>query len=185
MGEQIEMVALEVRDHLKKLVKTAGLPDNEDSLELMAQGWLEKQSSFHEQTKAREMEEVDTLEIEDPRGAIVMTYSGSLLTVGPETEDGRTVEYASIGLRRDVPDSLKRDESVLAGDIVKGAGVSFDVGPIKISSPVYAIAVASEDLSAEAEEQLLGEVTQMLTEDFVETNKTLMDADGLFDDEEA
>lgn len=174
MGEYYEAVAPQVRDHLKKLVGTAGLPDNEESLELLTQGWLEKQSFFFEQTKANELEEADVLEIDAGRGALIMTYSGSLLTIGPETEEGRTVEYASIGLRQDVPDSLKREGSVLAGDVVKDSSVDFEIGPIKTSSPVYAIAVAREDMSPEDEEELLGQVTLMLAEDFVEVNKTLI-----------
>lgn len=175
MGEQFEAMAPQVRDHLKQLVGTAGLPDNEESLQLLTQSWLEKQSSFFEQTKANDMEEADVLEIDSGRGALIMTYSGSLLTIGPETEEGRTVEYASIGLRRDVPDSLKREGSMLTADVVKDSVVEFEVGPIKISSPAYAIAVAKEEMSAEAEEELLGQVTLMLTEDFVEVNKTLVD----------
>jgi len=175
MGEHYQAVAEQVRDHLKDLVKTAGLPDTEESLEILAQGWLEKQASFHEQTKSNEMEEADTFELEHGRGALVMTYSGSLLTIGPETEEGRTVEYASIGLRKDVPELLRRSASVLTGDVTKGEPVEFEVGPIKTSSPVYAIAVAREELSPEAEEELLGQVTLMLTEDFVEVNKTIVD----------
>ena len=175
MGEQFEAVAPQVRDHLKQLVGTAGLPDGEESLELLAQGWLEKQSSFHEQTKANNLEETDVLEIDGGHGALVMTYSGSLLTVGPETEEGRTVEYVSIGLRQDVPDSLRRERSVLASDVAKDSSAEFEVGPIKTSSPVYAIAVAKEEMSAEAEEELLSQVTLMLAEDFVEVNKTVID----------
>ncbi len=175
MGQNYEAVADQVRDHLQSLVKTAGLTNNEESLEALAGGWLEKQSSFHEQTKANEMEETDSLEIEDGRGALVMTYSGSLITIGPETENGRTVEYTSIGLRSDVPESRKHEGSVLAADVVKDSPVDFEVGPITQSSPVYAIAIAKEELSAEAEEELLGQVTLMVAEDFVEVNKTIID----------
>ena len=64
MGEHANTVVPGIRDHLINLAKTAGLEDNEESLELLAKAWLEKQSSFHEQTKANEMEEADTLELE-------------------------------------------------------------------------------------------------------------------------
>jgi len=185
MGEQYEMVAEQVKEHLKKLVVTAGLSDSEESLELMAGAWLEKQSSFHEQTKSNDMEEADVLEIDDGRGALVMTYSGSLLTIGPETDSGRTVEYSSIGLRTDVPDSVKREGSVLSVDVVKDASVEFDVGPIKTSSPVYAIAVARENLDAEAEQELLGQVTLMLAEEFVQVNRTLIDGGAAPEDEDS
>lgn len=175
MGENYSAVADQARDHLQSLVKTAGLPETEESLEALAAAWLEKQSKFHEQTKSNAMEETESLEIDDVRGALVMTYSGSLLTIGRETENGRTVEYTSIGLRRDVPETVERDGSVLALDVVKDHVVEFEVGPITKSSPVYAIAVAKDDLSAEEEEELLGQVTMILTEDFVEVNKTLTD----------
>ncbi len=178
MGENYSAVADQVRDHLSGLVKSAGLPETDEALEALAQGWLEKQASFHEQTKANEMEETDVLELEDARGALVMTYSGSLLTIGPESDAGRTVEYTSIGLRRDVPDAVTREASVLALDVRKDLAVEFEIGPIKKSSPVYAIAVAKEELAPEAEEELLGQVTMMLAEDFVEVNKTLVDGEA-------
>jgi hypothetical protein len=175
MGEHYSAVAPRVQDHLKNLVNTAGLPDNEESLELLAKGWLEKQSSFHDQTQANDMEEVDVFEIEDERGALIMTYSGSLLMIGPETEDGRVVEYASIGMRKDVPESLNTEGSVLAKDIDKDSAVEFEIGPVKTSSPVYAIAVVDEKMSVEEEEELLSDVTLILTEDFVEINRTFVD----------
>jgi hypothetical protein len=175
MGEHFNGVVTEVQDHLKQLVKTAGLADTEESLESMAQGWLEKQTSFHEQTKAHNLEEVDMLEHGDPRGALIMTYSGSLLTIGPDTEEGRAVEYSSIGLRNDVPDSVKTEGAVLAADVEKNECAQFEAGPIRSSSPVYAIAVAQEEMDVEAEEELLGQVTLMLAEDFVEINKTLIE----------
>lgn len=174
MGEQYQAVAEQVRDHLQSLVKTAGLEEGDESLEILAEGWLEKQSAFHEQTKANEMEETDVLELEDGRGALVMTYSGSLLTIGPETDEGRTVEYASIGLRHDVPEFVRKEGSVLAGDVTKDAPVEFETGPIQKSSAVYAIAVAKEDLNSEDEEELLGQVTMMVAADFAEVNKTIV-----------
>ena len=178
MGENFDSVAPQVQEHLKSLIKTAGLPDTEESLEQLAQGWLEKQAAFHEQTKANEMEEADRLELENGRGALIMTYSGSLLTIGPETEEGRAVQYASIGLRRDVPEFLEKEGSVLSADVTRDASVTFEVGPIKSSSPVYAIAVATEEMAPEEEEKLLSQVTMMVADDFVEVNKTLVDEEA-------
>ncbi len=175
MGEHTDAVLPAIREHLKKLAKTAGLEDNEESLELLAGSWLEKQSAFHEQTKQNEMEETDLLELESGRGALILTYSGSLLTIGPQTEEGRLVEYASIGLRQDVPEFIRTQQSVIKANVMKDSPVEFEEGPIKISSPVFAIALASEELDEEAETELLGQVTLMIAEDFVEVNKTLID----------
>jgi len=174
MGENFEMVAPKVQEHVRKLVASTGLPNNEETLELLAKGWLEKQSLFFEQTKARNLEETDRLSKDSPKGALIMTYSGSLITLGPLEEDHRLGEYSSIGLRQDVPDSAREDDSILSKDVEKDGLVEFSKGPIQKSSPVYAIAEVTEDLDFQDEMDLLGEVTMLLTQDFVDVNKTLI-----------
>ncbi len=176
MGENFAGVAEAVQPHIQALVKTAGLPDTEESLELLAGGWLEKQNTFFEETKRQNMEETDCLSPDDPRGALILTYSGSLLTVGPEQEGGRSVEYVSIGLRHDVPETASAESASFASDIRTGSAAEFTDGPIKKSSPVYAIAVFKETLEAEDEENRLGEVTLMLTKEFLDINKTVIQA---------
>ena len=177
MGERFESLTTEVQGHIRNLVKTAKLDDNDDSLEMLSEGWLEKQQSFFEQTKQHEMEEADELDIDDMRGALVMTYSGSLLNIGPEQDDYRSVEYLSIGLRQDVPESAADESSVLRSSIKKGSTVEFEKGPILKSSPVFAIAVFREELEAQREEELLDEVTMILAEDFASINQTLIQED--------
>ena len=120
------------------------------------------------------MEEVDYLEMDDNRGCLIMTYSGSLLNIGPLVEGVRKAEYASIGLRQDVPETAANDDSRLGEDIRIDGEVAFAVGPIKQSSPVFKIAVPMEDMEAEEQEELLSQVTQLLAEEFVEVNKTIM-----------
>ncbi len=172
MGEKFNGLEPEVQTHIKKLVKTAGLENSEDSLELMAGGWLEKHQAFMEQTKQREMEETDNLDINDQRGALIMTWSGSLINIGPEINDFRNVEYFSIGLRNDVPESASEEESILNDNVIKGMPVEFEKGPIQKSSPVYAIAVVKEEMLPEEEAGLLDEVTLLIAEDFTSINKT-------------
>lgn len=174
MGEQFDSVEKEIQEHLGKLVKTAEIA-GDDPLEQLAGAWLEKQRAFFEQTKQREMEEVDDLEQEDARGALLLTYSGSLISLGPLGDDGREVEYVSIGLRQDVPESASAQHSDLSGSLNLGSAAEFTKGPISKSSPVYAIAVLKEDLSEDEGLEVLGDVTMMLTQDFVDINKTLID----------
>ena len=52
--------------------------------------------------------------------------------------------------------------------------VDFLVVPIKKSSPVYKIAVVRDEMPIEEEEELLSDVTQILMDEFVEVNKTLI-----------
>ena len=66
--------------------------------------------------------------------------------------------------------------SYYASDIRTGSAAEFTDGPIKKSSPVYAIAVFKETLEAEDEENRLGEVTLMLTKEFLDINKTVIQA---------
>ena len=40
MGENFEQLSDTIQDHLRQIVKTSGLPANEESLELLARGWL-------------------------------------------------------------------------------------------------------------------------------------------------
>ncbi|HAK45615.1 MAG TPA: hypothetical protein DCO79_06810 [Spirochaeta sp.] len=176
MGEKFESLVPEVQGHIKNLVKTAKLEENvasfDDALEKLSEGWLDKQQSFFEQTKQHEMEETDGLDMDDTRGALIMTYSGSLINIGPEQNDYRSVDYLSIGLRNDVPESASEEESLLSKNIEKGASVEFEKGPIVKSSAVFSIAVFREEMEPEQEEELLDEVTMILAQDFAAINKT-------------
>lgn len=172
MSNYFSSLAPEVKAHIKNLVRSARLDENEDSLELLAAGWLEKQQAFFEQTKKHNMEEVDGHNIDDPRGALVMTYSGSLINIGPERDDYRSVKYYSIGLRNDVPESAEDETAVISADIIKGIPLEFEKGPIIKSSPAYAIAVFREEIEPEREEILLDEITMIVAEDFTSINKT-------------
>ncbi len=120
------------------------------------------------------MEQVEEFDAEDERGALLMTYSGSLINLGPRGDDGRFVAYHSIGMRNDVPESAETDNTDLADDLQVDDGAAFTNGPIKKSSPIFKIAVIVEEMGEEEQEELLAEVTQMLTEDFIEVNKTII-----------
>lgn len=174
MGDYFAKVSETVQNHLKQLVGSINLPEGEDGLDVLAKGWLEKEESFLSQMKENKMEEVETFGVDEARGGLIMTYSGSLLTIGPVGEGGRRVEYASVGLRTDVPESAEKNGSLLKADIRIDEPAEFQVGPIKKSSPVYKIAVFKDEMEVQEEEELLAEVTQMLTDEFIEVNKTLI-----------
>ncbi len=173
MGEHLEQVPAEVRAHIREITKSSGLPDTEDSVDLIAEGWLEKKERFERLTESMHMEAADILEKSDERGCLAMTYSGSLLNIGPLRGEGRTVQYASIGLRKDVPPAAEKEGSQLKEDARVGAPVTFSVGPITSSSPVFRIALTSDDLDLEEQEQQVAQATQLLTKEFVTVNREL------------
>jgi hypothetical protein len=173
MGQYLEEVPAEIRGHIRQITRTSGLGDTEEAVEMIAKGWLEKKALFENQAADMDMEEVEILEQEDEQGCLAMTYSGSLLNIGPVMEEGRNVSYASIGLRQDVPETAAMENSRLSGDVKIGQPATFAPGPIQSSSPVFKIAVTSGDLDAEEQEEQITRATLILTEEFVEINKEL------------
>lgn len=174
MGEYLEQIPTTVREHLQGITRAAGLPKTDESVELMAEAWLGKKEAFEREIEDQQMEEVDSLDRDDERGAIVMTYSGSLINIGPVVGDARNVEYASIGIRTDVPNAAEHDAAVLGGDLEKDQEVRFDEGPVASTSAIFKIAVCQDDLSAEDQEEALSNITMALTREFADINKTLV-----------
>jgi hypothetical protein len=152
MGEFLDQVPEEIHDHIRQITKTSGLPDTEESVEQMAKGWLDKKKAFEDKLDELNMEEVDEFGAEEERGALVLTYSGSILNIGPVTDGVRRAEYVSIGLREDVPESATNEESELEEDITLDEAVSFRKGPIQKSSPIFKIAVNRDVMEAAEEE---------------------------------
>jgi hypothetical protein len=177
MSEHLDLVPVEIQGHIRQITKTSGLPDTDMSVDMIAQGWLEKKDRFEKLMSRMGLEEIDLLEKADPRGCLAMTYSGSLINIGPLRDGGRTAQYASIGLRQDVPEIATETGSELAVDVTEGTPVSFTRGPIKSSSPVYKIAATTEDMDLEEQERQITKATQILTRQFVEVNKDLESAE--------
>ena len=173
MSEHLDMIPVGIQDHIRQITRTSGLPDTEDSADMIAEGWLEKRDRFEKLLARMSLEEVDLLEKSDPRGCLAMTYSGYLINIGPLREGKRTVQYASIGLRQDVPEVAAQEGSELGADVVEGTPVIFTRGPIKNSSPVLKIAVTSDDMDLEEQERQITKATQILTKQFVDVNKEL------------
>jgi hypothetical protein len=175
MSEYLDQVPVEIQNHLRQITKSSGLPDTEDSLEMIAQGWLEKRQRFDRHLSRNSLEEIELLEKTDSRGCLAMTYSGSLLNIGPMREMGRNVQYVSIGLRKDVPESASQTGSQLQKDVKVGAAVEFTAGPVQSTSPVFKIAVTSEDLDLDEQERTISRSTEILTKEFVKVNKEMED----------
>lgn len=174
MGEFLDKVPPNVVPHIKEITKTSGLPNTDESIEKIAEGWLEKKTAFEEQIVSANMEEVATLGKEDAKGALAITYSGSIVNIGPVVDGGRHVEYVSVGLRSDVPASANKDGSKLAKDLKVDQPLEFEVGPVKSTSAIFKIAICKGNLTAAKQEEKIAQVTQMLKEEFVNVNKTVI-----------
>ncbi|MFP4430669.1 MAG: hypothetical protein ACLFPV_05425 [Spirochaetaceae bacterium] len=170
MGEHFDKLPEPVREHLRLLVEPAGLKDVAGGEELLAEGWLVKQRAFEHHTSSRGMIGAESYSKDESAGALMMTYSGSIVSIGPVTDGTRDVAYASIGIRRDVPQMLVTQDTMLAGDVTVGGVVQFEESPVQKTSPVYAIMVFDASLPPAKENAALAELTEALTERFVDIN---------------
>lgn len=173
MGEFLEQVPQAIRSHLAGLARNSGLPEQEETLELLARAWLEKKRMFEAQIKALDMLEAESLPAGDGRGALLLTASASLVGIGAARPGGRRLEYASIQLRTDVPHLLVEEAASLEGDLAVGREARFGGGSIHSTSPLLKIAVCDPGVSAEEQEKRLREAAIYLTGGFLRINRTV------------
>ena len=173
MPYYVERLPESVRKHIRLVRGTAGLPRSDNTEDLLAQGWLEKKEKFEKTVRRKEMQEVTSLPRDDPRGCLALTISGSLLSISPLRDSFRTTQYASIRLRGNVPGVITSIAARLEGDVVVGQPVSFEKGPIRITSPVHRMAVTSEDLDLEAQLTLITQATRYLNRQLIEGMREL------------
>ena len=174
MGEAMDRVPEHIRPHLEKITRTSGLPDTESSRELMARVWLEKVELFERQIRALDMREVPSLEAADPRGALLLTYSASLISLAPRRQEVRRMEYASIQLRRDVPDLAIVEAAAVQGALAVDRPADFAGGPVRSTSALLKIAVCAPEVGMEEQERRIREATIFLTNGFVKINRTIL-----------
>lgn len=174
MGEFFNQIPDHIQAHVRDLVSASDMPDDEEYLELISEAWLEKKRIFEEQIETMNMEEIETFEQVDDRGILALTYSGSLINIGPKIDDNRQLEYTSVGLRADVPDSVVEPNTDLAGDIVLDEPINFSHGRVKNTSAIFKITVLKDDLEPEEQLEKIGEVTQILLDEFADVNKTII-----------
>ncbi|QQO10267.1 HU family DNA-binding protein [Breznakiella homolactica] len=161
-----------VQAHLEHLLTHSGLPDTKEFRERLAQAWCKKCDLFEQQAKVLQLEMTGEVARNDPRGFIVLTYSGSIVSVGTGAEK-REVEYASIHLRGDVPKSVEVSATALAEDVRQKHPVTFSGGKLKKTSAVYFIAVCPGDWSADIQNETIREAMIYLTNGFLKINQSI------------
>ncbi|MDH5559892.1 MAG: hypothetical protein OEY59_03465 [Deltaproteobacteria bacterium] len=174
MGNNLSQLPPEVQTHIKNITSSAGLPDSEESFEAIAAGWLEKLKIFEERTIAENMIESDMLDKASERGGVALTYSGSLVLIGPLIEGKRKTGYYSIGIRKNVPEMVSDSDSILLKDIVLNESIQFKTGPVMKTSPIFKIAICNDTVTMIEQDQKIKNVTVIMTKEFVDINKALV-----------
>jgi nucleoid DNA-binding protein len=176
MPEYTSQLTPAIRAHLNGLIRTSGLPETQESLEQMARAWFQKKAMFEGQVKALNMRELERFSADDARGALLLTWSGSLLSAGPRKADagGRAMEYASIDMRIDVPHLARSDRGDLEADIAPGEIARLRGGPIAHTSPLLSIVACDPSIAPEEQEKRIREATIFLTNGFIQINRTVV-----------
>ncbi len=163
----------EIKSHMESLISSSNLPDTGEFRDLLADTWDRKGILFEQQTRFLRMELIDSFGMDDERGIIVLTYSGSIISIGPKEEGQREVEYASIHLRSDVPKTISIQSAELAEDVRGGRAIQFSKGPLKKTSAVYKIAVCDESVPPEQQKDRIREGMIFLTNGFMKINRSI------------
>ena len=161
-----------IQSHMESLIRSSEMPDNKEFRNLLADIWNRKCNLFEQQTKILNMDIVDGIGAEDQRGIIVMTYSGSIVSIGPK-EEAREVEYASIHLRSDVPKTISIVDTDLAEGVRIGEAVRFSAGQLKQTSAAYMIAVCDASVDTATQKERIREGTIFLTNGFMKINRSI------------
>lgn len=172
-GNTYETLPEKIKEQIDSLLPETGLPAGPESREKMASIWTEKLRLFESQIKALDMELIGELTAQDNRGAIILTYSGSLVSLGPDGGQGRWFEYASIKVRTDVPSLARGDHAKPDGSIKLHETAGFLDAPVKHTSHVYAIACCLPGTSPENQDARIREATIFLTNGFVKLNRSI------------
>ena len=162
-----------IQVHLREIMHSSGLPDNEESLEAISKNWMHKKNLFQGQIEALDMIETDRFAADDHRGALALTYSGSLISMGPPRNGRRWMEYYSIKLRADVPEMMKNPEVMIRTDTGTDKILEFEGGLIKSTSALFKIAVCRDGVGPEEQETRMHEAVLFLTNGFVKINRSL------------
>jgi nucleoid DNA-binding protein len=170
MGMVAAQLPDKIQKHLAGILASTEMPKDDNSLEILAHNWVGKKEIFDTMIKSLAMHEEGSLAAAEGRAALLLTYSGSLIGLGPERGDGRWMEYASIKLRHNVPDIVTVDKTGLQDLIAVDSTATFTEGKIKSTSALFKIAVCDADVDLAEQEKRVKEAMIYLTNVFVKLN---------------
>jgi len=168
----------EIRRQIDAILADAGSRSEGVTKDSLAAVWSEKFRLFSSQVESLGMTMESSFAPDDARAAILLTYSGSLVTLGPKRGKDRWLEYASIKLRVDVPDLVRGDHVALDGPVGLGTAASFQGCSVKKTSSVFRIAVCPAGASPDDQERRVREATIYITNGFIRLNRSLSIGDA-------
>lgn len=162
-----------VQRHLAAIAADLEDLPEETAMERLVTAWREKRALYEEQTVAVGMTPTRKIDDDDRRGVLLLTWSGSLIALGPAADDGRSLHYVRIGPRSDGPESVSDPHVQVDGAIECDKPVRFTAGPISRSSEVLEIAVFDTDTTPADQHERLRQAMIFLANGFVHAQRSL------------
>ncbi len=168
-----------IQKHLTGLAAEQDRHKDPDYIKTLTEVWYRKEELFRQQVKAVRLELVDSVSAKDSRGMMVLSYSGSILCIGPvfptstNINFSRWIEYSSIKLRTEVPDIIMEKTAVLKSDVTVGQPVRLGDSRVSATSPAYLLAVCPEGLNEDEQDKRIRESAVFITAGFMKFNQTL------------
>jgi nucleoid DNA-binding protein len=165
----------DIQKHLRALAGESERENDENFLDRLAAVWTRKAELFSRYASDSGLETADELPAGDGRGFLALTWSGSLLCVGPDTDDtgGKWMEYSSIKLRTDVPDMVVDRPIGIDGAVRLGSPVRFFNARVSSTSPLQILALCPPGQPADEQDRMIREGSIFITTGFMKYNRTL------------
>ena len=141
MNSLMEKLPKNLSSYLNGLMTEEGFT-TKDKKDRFVKNWIKKRALFDKIVEHNGFIIVDSLGVDCRAGIMLITYSGSLLTISGEKQDKtRDVVYESIKLRRD--NFPKTEEQAITIDfpIQLNKPVNLNGGKVVSTSPVFSLAV--------------------------------------------
>lgn len=133
---------LALADHLRSLMKLCGFDGEPDKQKAFLSNWLKKKAFFDKIVEHQGFHCITRLESGFKQGVVILTYSGSLLTLSVEDEHGnREAIYNSIDLRKDVVQKTEDKNAQIIFPLECHKALVAKSGKIKKTSPILAMAI--------------------------------------------
>jgi hypothetical protein len=133
---------LALADHLRSLMKLCGFDGEPDKQKAFLSNWLKKKAFFDKIVEHQGFHCITRLEPGFKQGVVILTYSGSLLTLSVEDEHGnREAIYNSIDLRKDVVQKTEDKNAQIIFPLECHKALVAKSGKIKKTSPILTMAI--------------------------------------------
>jgi hypothetical protein len=169
----------ELANHLRALARVNELDQDEKNFKHFLKAWLSKKAHFDKDVEKQGLTLVQQASKDTPQGMLILTYSGSFLTVSPLNENAkREIVYISLDFRKDAPHKIADEQGELQTDPSEGEVLKLKCGKVKSTSPVLSIALIPQEVSHAQNKISRQNLEQSISNNFLKVNQDLKVSQG-------